>query len=172
MVVIYCEDGHFLIDEHDAFFEKENEYGDAQTTLELFDRPNDVRIDKFISVVDYTGDTVTIIRKSNSEISQIGIDLSAGGIPPNIIGSLVSPDFVVLYIQDGKERYIQLHMAKTSLKLIGALDSNILNYAILDLVLTKDMFYIFAVQEDPDDTASKKLLMLQIVYDAVLAGWM
>ena len=58
-------------------------------------------------------------------------------------------------------------MAKTSLKLVGVLDGEILNYEVLDTVLQNDMFFIFAVQQDPVNEGIK-LLMMQIVYDTIL----
>ena len=50
-------------------------------------------------------------------------------------------------------------MAKTSLKLVGVLDGEILNYEVLDTVLQNDMFFIFAVQQDPVNDSIKLLMM-------------
>ena len=69
VAVVYCESGFFAIDDHDAFFNKETGYSAPTTKIDIFEKPNDVRLDKFITLVDYQGKDVTIIRKSNSEIS-------------------------------------------------------------------------------------------------------
>ena len=69
-------------------------------------------------------------------------------------------------------------MAKTSLKLVAAIDSNILSYEVLDRVLDRDMFYVYAIQEDTSrydaefEVSGRKLQVLQIVYDVFMQGWM
>ena len=146
VAIVHCENGYFTIRQAPVFL------GDLaglaktnDTTLDLIDTPKDVRLDKFITLVDERGLALTIIRRSTREVSQIGLDTSAGGVPPEILGGQISPDFVVIYISYAGKRFIQVHMAKTSLKLVGVLDSEILNYQVLDLVIPKDMFYVFAI---------------------------
>ena len=39
-------------------------------------------------------------------------------------------------------------MAKTSLKMVAALEGDIVAYEILDLVHVNDMFYIYAIHEE------------------------
>lgn len=70
-------------------------------------------------------------------------------------------------------------MAKTSLKLVAAIDSNIMSYEVLDRVLDKDMFYVYAIQQDSSRydydeffVYGHKLMVLQIVYDVFLQGWL
>lgn len=163
---MYCEDGYFAIDSIDNFFlAKSQSWKQANSTLDILDAPKDVRLDKFITLVDTSGQAMTIIRKSNSDVSQIGLDVSAGGELPQIIGGFITPDFVVIYISNEGQKFLQVHMAKTSLKQVAALEGNILAYEILDLVHVKDMFYVYAIQEHPI-TRQRKLLSLQIVYDS------
>ena len=73
------------------------------------------------------------------------MDISAGGEMPQIIGGFITPDFVVIYISNEGQKFLQVHMAKTSLKQVAALEGNILAYEILDLVHVKDMFYVYAI---------------------------
>ena len=68
--IIFCEDGYFSIDSKDNFFKAgKRSFSDTNTTLDLLDAPKDVRLDKFITLVDNVGQSLTIIRKSNSELS-------------------------------------------------------------------------------------------------------
>jgi len=129
-----------------------------------------VRLDKFITLVDDRGLSLTIIRRSNKDASQIGLDTSAGGVPPEILGGQISPDFVVIYITYAGQRFLQVHEAKTTLKLVAAIDSEVINYEVLDLVTEMDIFYVLAVTED-ELTGVRKLQIIQIVYDSFDKGW-
>lgn len=129
-----------------------------------------MRLDRFITLVDDRGLALTIIRRVTKDVSQIGLDTSAGGVPPEILGGQISPDFVVIYISYAGQRFLQVHEAKTTLKLVAAIDSEVINYQVLDLVQEKDMFYIYAVQQD-QLTGIRSLQMLQIFYDVNIKDW-
>ena len=157
VICIFCENGYFAVDNTQDFLAiKEDQFKTAEKTMQLLEGAKDVRLDKFITVVDFRGEALTIIRRTTKEMSQIGIDTTAGGVPPQILGGFVSPDFVVMYVTYAGKNFIQVHMAKTSLKLVAVIDSYVLSYEVLDRVLDKDMFYVYAIQEDQSRVEREK----------------
>ena len=56
VVLMYCEDGYFAIDSIESFFlTKQQNWKQANSTLDILDAPKDVRLDKFITLVDASG---------------------------------------------------------------------------------------------------------------------
>ena len=50
-----------------------------------------------------------------------------------------------------------MHTSKQSLGIVATIDNDIINYAVLDLAQTKNLFYVFATQQL---TASTKQLAM------------
>ena len=86
-----------------------------------------------------------------------------------ILGGFFSPDFVVFQIENQGESFLQVHTSKQSLGAVAAIESEVLNYAVLDLASKKDLFYVFAARKvSPSITW---LEMIQIFYDVKKKKW-
>ena len=62
-----------------------------------------------------------------------------------------------------------MHTSKTNLRSIAAIDSQVINYQVLDLSLSKDLFYVFAARKV--DSKTIVLEMIQIYYDTEAKKW-
>ena len=141
----------------------------ANLTLDTKGSPKDIRLGKFLSMVDPRGEKLTIIRKSDLKSHGIYLDTSVGGEPPVLLGGQFTADFVLFYISYAGTKFIQLHESNTELKLVGVLDGQILNYEVLDLISSKGLFYLFAIQTNDTDTRS--LQMMQFWYNPITSSW-
>ena len=90
--------------------------------------PKDIRLGKFLSMVDPRGEKLTIIRKSDIKSHGIYLDTNVGGEPPVLLGGQFTADFVLFYISYAGTKFIQVHESNTELKLVGVLDGQIINY--------------------------------------------
>jgi len=62
-----------------------------------------------------------------------------------------------------------VHTSKQSLGAVAAIESDVLNYEVLDLANKKDLFYVFAAREVSNDVVW--LEMIQIFYDVKKKKW-
>jgi len=165
MAVIYCEDGYMSIDDN-----KKNDFvnpystlqNKANVTLDNKGAPKDIRLGKFLSMVDPRGEKLTIIRRTDFKTHGIYLDSDVGDSPV-LLGGQFTADFVLFYISFAGSKFIQVHESNTELKLVGVLDGLIVNYEVLDLISSKGLYYIFATQTDEEDNRS--LLLMQFSYD-------
>ena len=63
-----------------------------------------------------------------------------------------------------------MHTSKQSLGIVATIDNDIINYAVLDLAQTKNLFYVFATQQLTAST--KQLAMIQIPYSETESKWL
>ena len=87
----------------------------ANRTLDNKGSPKDVRLGKFLSMVDPRGEKLTIIRKTDLKTHGIYLDTSAGGEPPVLLGGQFTADFVLFYISYAGTKFIQIHVSNTEL---------------------------------------------------------
>ena len=131
----------------------------ANVTIVNKGAPKDIRLGKFLSMVDPRGEKLTIIRKSDLKSHGIFLDTKqTGGEPPVLLGGQFTADFVLFYISYAGTKFIQVHESNTELKLAGVLDGQIINYKILDLISTKGLLYLFAMKSNDTDTRSLQMM--------------
>ena len=76
------------------------------------------------------------------------IELEKTDAPDSLVlGGFFSPDFVVFQITNEGETFLQVHTSKTQLGIVAAIDSELINYDVLDLAQSKDLFYVFGTQQ-------------------------
>lgn len=167
--VIFCEDGYFAMDRRDTLLNPDTAFNvAANITFDLQGTPKDLRLDKFLSIVDDRGDKLTIIKKSTLQSLQIELNRE-GNDDAQLLGGFFSPDFVVFLIADDGESFLQVHTSAKELDLVGAVEGNIINYEVLDLAQERDVFYVYATQQV---TATlRELVVLQIPFDAEQESW-
>ena len=82
VAVIYCEDGYMMIDDSEGFV---NPYSTLQNkanvTLDHKGTPKDIRLGKFLSLVDPRAEKLTIIRKTDLKTHGIYLDSEVGDSP-------------------------------------------------------------------------------------------
>ena len=87
IAVTYCEDGYMALDEVgdwvNPYSTSENR---ANVTLDNRDALKDIRLGKFLTMVDPRGEKLTIIRKTDLKTHGIYLDTSVGGEPPVLLG--------------------------------------------------------------------------------------
>jgi len=76
------------------------------------------------------------------------------------LGGFFSPDFIVFQILNGDQKFLQIHSSKQALGIVGAIDNDVVNYAVLDLAQTKDLFYVFATQQLSTALSERQLTMI------------
>ena len=64
---------------------------------------------------------------------------------------------------------MQIHTSKQKLAPMAAIDNDVINYAVLDLVGINDLFYVFAVRKP--DQGPMILEMVQMHFDSKNDGW-
>ena len=93
--VTYCGDGFFAIDDTPDLINPNTAFKvDANLTFALRQVPKDLRLDQYLSIVDWPGEKVTVIKRSTMEA--LHIELNDVVAPyGTILGGFFSPDFVV-----------------------------------------------------------------------------
>ena len=91
----YCGDGFFAIDDTPDLINPNTAFKvDANLTFALRQVPKDLRLDQYLSIVDWPGEKVTVIKRSTMEA--LHIELNDVVAPyGTILGGFFSPDFVV-----------------------------------------------------------------------------
>ena len=118
----------------------------ANITFGLSDVPKDIRLDKYLSIVDFQGEKLTVIKRSTMEA--LHIELNAFDAPEGeVLGGYFSPDFIVFQIANGDQSFVQIHSSKQALSVVAIIDNDVVNYDVLDMAQTKDLFYVFATQQ-------------------------
>ena len=106
VAVIFCEDGYMSIDDSANFV---NPYSTLQNkanvTLDNKGSPKDIRLGKFLSMVDPRGEKLTIVRKTDLKTHGIYLDSDAGDSPV-LLGGQFSADFVLFYISFAGSKFI------------------------------------------------------------------
>ena len=78
--VTYCEDGYFAIDDTADLVNPETAFKvNANITFSLSDVPNDIRLDKYLAIVDHNGEKLTVIKRSTMEA--LHIELNSADAP-------------------------------------------------------------------------------------------
>lgn len=166
-----CADGFVAIDEASKLINPSTAFKiDAKWSQVLGARraPNDVRLDTYLSIVEDEGKRLTIFKKDSLET--LNLELDKTDAPAGVVlGGYFSPDFVIFHISNGGQSFLQVHTAKTSLKSVAAVDSEVINYQVLDLSIEKNLFYVFVTRRvGPKDTF---LEMIQVQYDSKAKKW-
>jgi len=74
--------------------------------------PKDIRLDTYLSIVDFPGEKLTVIKRSTMEA--LHIELNPTGAPNSkVLGGFFSPDFVVFQISNLGTTFLQVHTSKT-----------------------------------------------------------
>lgn len=98
LAVTYCADGYFAIDDTADLINPTTAFKvEANLTVRLESAPKDMRLDAYLSMVDYPGEQLTVIKRSTMEALHIELDKSDA--PKSVVlGGFFSPDFVVFQI--------------------------------------------------------------------------
>ena len=166
----YCADGYFAIDDKDDLLNPYTAFHvEANLTIYLEDEPKDLRLDTYLSLVEQKGQKLTVIKRSSFEALHIELDRK-GAEQAEVLGGFFSPDFVIFQILNEQQTFLQVHTSKQSLSIVATIDNDIINYDVLDLAQTKNLFYVFATQQL---TATKRqLAMIQIPYSDIEGKWL
>ena len=98
LAVSWCSDGYFAIDDMDDLINPSTAFKvQANLTVELESEPKDIRLDTYLSMTEYAGEKLTVIKRSSMEALHIELDKT--NAPDSIVlGGFFSPDFVVFQI--------------------------------------------------------------------------
>lgn len=113
LAVTYCADGYLTIDDVGDLINPDTAFKvEANHTFRLKDVPKDIRLDTYLSIVDFPGEKLTVIKRSTMEA--LHIELNPTGAPNSkVLGGFFSPDFVVFQISNLGTTFLQVHTSKT-----------------------------------------------------------
>ena len=99
LAVTWCGDGYFAIDDKADLINPSTAFKiDANLTVELkYGAPKDLRLDTYLSMVEFEGEKLTVIKRSSMEALHIELD-KTDAPQSQILGGFFSPDFVVFQI--------------------------------------------------------------------------
>ncbi len=117
----------------------------------------------YITVTSGDGSFATVISKSDLKMQNFNLDLTTSP-SATLLGSYVSPLYLVLWVDNNNDRFIQIHNIFLQNKpLIGTVDAQVTSYQVLDLLSQKSLFLVYAISVTPD--ASVFLNRVTIRYD-------
>ena len=99
LAVTWCGDGYFAIDDKADLINPSTAFKiEANLTVELkYGAPKDLRLDTYLSMVEFEGEKLTVIKRSSMEALHIELDKTEAP-QSQILGGFFSPDFVVFQI--------------------------------------------------------------------------
>ena len=99
LAVTSCGDGFFAIDDKADLINPSTAFKiEANLTVNLKDSaPKDLRLDTYLSMVEFAGEKLTVIKRSSMEALHIELDKTDAPLS-QILGGFFSPDFVVFQI--------------------------------------------------------------------------
>lgn len=165
----YCSDGFFAIDDTADLLNPDTAFKvNANLTFSLSGEPKDIRLDSYLSIVENSGEQLTVIKRSTKEA--LHIQLNTNDAPNGeILGGFFSPDFIVFLINNAGQKFIQVHSSKQALGVVSSIDNDVVNFQVLDLAQEKDLFYVYATQQV--SLTERQLVMIQIAYDPSKRTW-
>ena len=90
---------------------------------------------------------MTVFQPSNPSINTtVKLDPSLAAFT-TILGGRITSSYVVVFLKQAGLQFIQVHQSNVNTGLVGLIDSYVKNFAVLDLVQEKDLFFVYAIRQ-------------------------
>lgn len=75
LAVTFCQDGYMTIDDVEDLINPNTAFAvEVNHTFKLVDVPKDIRLDTYLSIVDFPGEKLTVIKRSTMEALHIELN--------------------------------------------------------------------------------------------------
>ncbi len=75
----------------------------------------------------------------------IKLDPQSAGVT-TILGGRITSSYVVVFLNQAGLQFVQVHKSDVNTGLVGLIDSYVKNFAVLDLVQDKNLFFVYAIR--------------------------